>query len=402
MARVLFVWELGGGMGHIARATPIIDGLLDAGHDVFVALRDLSRATQLLHRVSEVRLLQCPLWLAEPKGLPAAATYAELMFRFGFGEPVGLEGLTRAWRELFRLVNPDLLLADHAPNALLAARGQPFKRALLGNGFFSPPRVSPLPLFRTWENIAPVRIASADAHALATSNKVLAHLGAPPLARLCDLFDVDEDFLCTWPELDHYGGREHQRYWGPATERKRGIAPAWPEGSGPCVFVYIKAELQTREPIIAALKFLEVRALLYVPGLGAQKRSEHESNAMHFAVEPVRIGEAMAHADVLICTAGEGTIAAALLAGVPVLAIPMHAEQYLTALNIHRAGVGLAAQPQVPEAQLITLIGALLNEPKFRNSARAFAARHADFDTDTANAQIVARCEELLAAADTG
>ena len=79
----------------------------------------------------------------------------------------------------------------------------------------------------------------------------------------------------------------------------------------------------------------------------------------------------------------------------------MHAEQYLTALNIHRAGVGLAAQPQVPQAQLITLISALLNEPKFRNSARAFAARHADFDPDTANAQIVARCEELLAA-DTG
>ena len=397
MARILYVWELGGGLGHIARAAPVIERLRASGHEVWVALRDLSRATTLLHSL-DVHLLQSPLWLPRLSGLPDSATYAELLFRVGFWDPVGLEGLTRAWRELFRMVDPALLLADHSPNAFLAARGLPFRRALIGNGFFSPPRVSPLPLFRTWENIAPSRVASADARALATANTVLQRLGVPPLARLCDLLDVDEDFLCTWPELDHYGGRTGQRYWGPTMERQRGIEPAWPAGDGPCVFVYVNGDFPARDTIIAALRQLRVRALLFIPGMSDAARQAQTTATMHFAAEPVRMAAAMANADALVCTAGDGTIAAALVAGVPVLAMPRHAEQYLNALNVHRAEVGLAAQPQVGAPQLAGLIGALLNEPRFRANAQALARRHADFVPEDVSAAIARRCEELLAA----
>lgn len=396
MARVLYAWELGGGMGHIARAGPIINGLRDRGHQVFVALRDLARAPSLLDRIDDLHLLQSPLWQQQLRGAPESATLAELLLHMGFGSQEGLEGLTRGWRALFDLVAPALLIVDHAPTALLAARGMAFKRVCVGTGFFSPPRRAPLPLFRTWETVPADRIASADRHACNTANTVLTRLGAPPLRELHELFDVDEDFLCTLPELDHYPGRTGQRYWGPAMERERGIIPAWPAGDGPRVFVYVNAESSARDAIIAALQALDVRALLYMPGLGQAKRAQYQSSKLNFADQPVHIAAAMTDADALLGTAGIGTVAAALLAGVPVLALAMNAEQYITALNVHRAGVGLAAQQQVGAAQLTHLVSRLLNEPAFRANARAFAQRHVSVVPEQLNTQILNRCDELM------
>ena len=396
MARVLYAWELGGGMGHIARAGPIINGLRDRGHEVFVALRDLARATSLLDHIDDIHLLQSPLWQQQLQGAPESASFAELLFRMGFGSPEGLEGLTRSWRAMFALVAPSLLIVDHAPTALLAARGMAFKRASIGNGFFSPPRQTPLPSFRTWEAVPQDRLTSADAQALATANTVLTRIGAPPMRALHELFDVDENFLCTLPELDHYPGRTGQRYWGQDMERERGINPTWPAGDGPRVFVYVNAASGARDSIIATLQTLDLRALLYMPGLGRAGRQQYQSSKLHFADQPVRIAAAMTDADALLGTAGVGTVAAALLAGVPVLAMAMNAEQYITALNVHRAGVGLAAHQQVGAAQLTHLVSRLLNEPSFRANAHAFAQRHANVVPEQLTTQILNRCDELL------
>ena len=44
VARILFTWELGGGLGHLANMAPLAEGLAQAGHQVYVALRDLTSA----------------------------------------------------------------------------------------------------------------------------------------------------------------------------------------------------------------------------------------------------------------------------------------------------------------------------------------------------------------------
>ncbi len=394
MARVLYVWELGGGIGHISRAAPIIEGLRREGHEVWVALRDLSRAITLLHSV-DLKLLQCPLWLHELHGAPESATYPELLFRAGFLDATGLEGLVRGWRELFRLADPSLLIADHSPTAFLAARGLPFRRALIGNGFFSPPRVTPLPSFRTWEKIDPARLAGAEAKALAVANTVLGRLAAPPLERICDLIDVDENFLCTWPELDHYQGRTGQPYWGPTMERERGLVPQWPEGQEPRLFCYLKSDTHVLDGFLAALRRLPVRALLFVQGLDPRRLGV--SSRLQLVSQPVRMGEAAAQADIVVCNGGEGTVAAALLAGKPVFALPMHAEQLITAFNLERMGAGLHVRPGANSAQIEGQVRRLLGEPAFGSAARDIAARYADFVPEAVTQRMLGRCEELIA-----
>ena len=59
MAKILVVWELGGGLGHVSRVRSVVDSLADRGHRVVVALRDVSHATSVF-RNPEVWIAQSP------------------------------------------------------------------------------------------------------------------------------------------------------------------------------------------------------------------------------------------------------------------------------------------------------------------------------------------------------
>lgn len=125
MARFLLAWELGGGMGHVMRLAPIAHALHAQGHALHLVLRDLSGADAALGDLASsprVTLWQAPMWLPQLRGLPAPAVYAELLFRAGYLDATRLLSLVRAWQALLDAIAPDLLLADHAPTALLAAR----------------------------------------------------------------------------------------------------------------------------------------------------------------------------------------------------------------------------------------------------------------------------------------
>ena len=139
MAHILYAWELGSGLGHIDRMLMATRGLRARGHTVQPVLRDLSRAH---HRLGAEGLasLQSPVWLPQLANPPALGTYAAVLAAAGWLDPAGLAGLlTHGWRGLIKLVRPDWLIADHAPTALLAARGLGLRVHAVGNSFEIPP-----------------------------------------------------------------------------------------------------------------------------------------------------------------------------------------------------------------------------------------------------------------------
>ena len=107
----------------------------------------------------------------------------------------------------------------------------------IGNGFFQPPALQPMPSFREWDHIDPQRLAQADARALATCNAVLAAEGQAPLAALHELTAADECFLLTWPELDHYGagpqGRPGHATGAPCRRGSKGCRRSGPRATVP-------------------------------------------------------------------------------------------------------------------------------------------------------------------------
>jgi UDP:flavonoid glycosyltransferase YjiC (YdhE family) len=398
MARILFVWELGGGLGHMSAILPAALEMQRRGHELAFALRDLSSAERLLGRHG-FTLLQAPLWLAPVRGLPDPATYPEILLRSGFLDPLGLAGVVKAWRSIFAWIRPDLLLIDHAPSALLASRGLGIRGALTGNGFFVPPPLSPIPPFRVWDRVPAQRVAHSEDAALRCANEVLAGLGAPALPRLCDLFAVQENFLRCWPEFDHYARPEETVYWGPDILLDEGADAHWPAAASnedKKIFAYLKADYVQIEAVLDALKTAPARTLVYAGRLPPALQKKYECAHLAFAPAPVRMRQVREQADLVICHAGGATVCAALQAGKPALCLPIHAEGRITAENAARLGASLCLSPQQASGDFKKAIKRLLSEALFTEQARQFALRYASYDVNAKAHEIAARCEELL------
>jgi len=409
MSRFLFTWEIGSGLGHTVPLAQVAEPLLARGHEVHFALRDLSSARVALGALADaprVRLWQAPIWQLKAQGLPESLSYAELLFRNGYLDAKRLHGLVQGWSSLLDTVQPDLLLADHSPTALLAARDRPLRRALIGGGFFQPPAVSPMPGFRDEFAVPPKRLADAERLAVMTCNSVLQVLGQAPLAHLYDLLDADELFLVTWPELDHYStgpqgrtaGRRGVRYWGPLPAREHGAAPVWPAGEGPQLLAYLKVEYKALDVVLQQLAAAPFRTLAYVAGMGGAPQQRAQSARLRFSVGPVAMREALTQADAVLCHSGSGTISAALQAGVPSLLLPMQAEQMLLSRRVVATGAGkMLGEAQVP-TQLRTWVADGVASPGLRQQAQALAARHPPTEFGSVAERVAERCEAVAAA----
>lgn len=376
MAVVALNWELGADWGHIARFLPIALGLRERGHEPVLLLRDLSRA-HTLFAPHGIECLQAPLWLRQVTGLPAEINLAETLFRFGFLEPEGLMANIAAWRALWKRIGAQLLVCDHAPTALLAARGLGLPTVAIGNSFAVPPLQAPLPPYRWWLPHASLRgrLAETDRRLAYSANRALAAFGAPPLHSACDLYRVPQRFICSVPALDVYGDRADATYVGAINQLDAGVSPQWPEGEGPRLFAYLKPAYRHFDAMLDALAASGARVLAYAPGIPAAAEQRHRGR-IAFSPRPLGMAEACAQADVGICHAG-GTTEVLLQAGKPVLLLPMQMEQTMTARRAEATGACLH-QPMGDGAQALgARLAQLLADPRLAGAAGRFAGEQA-------------------------
>ena len=59
MARILCAWEMGMGFGHLSNLKPVIDAALNAGHEVFLAAKDLPNVYKVF-REGTIGVFQAP------------------------------------------------------------------------------------------------------------------------------------------------------------------------------------------------------------------------------------------------------------------------------------------------------------------------------------------------------
>lgn len=379
MAHVHLCWELGGGLGHGGRLKLLAQELLAAGHDVSMSLRDLAHTHAMLAEVPVLKL-QAPVWGHRTVGLPEnRGSLAEVILEFGYLEPNGLAGQVLGWRSLFELVRADVVIGDYAPTAMLAARSMGLRSISVGIGFTLPPAGRALPPLRDWEAIAPQRLAQAEARVLEVANAVLARHGAVPLAWAADLFLGGEAWMTAWPEMDHYGRGDGEQDWlGPVFAQGGGVTPRWPAGTGPKVFAYLKAEHGQHALVLQALAQAGCRVLCYLPEVASGMAPPVQSTGILYARKPVDLNAALAEADWCVCHGGEATVAQALLAGVPLLLLPMQVEQFLLSRRIAAAGMAVNL-PAPPPAGWPAALQSVLASPGLAHATRAFAARQTLF-----------------------
>src|SRR4051812_48398912 len=138
---ILFAWELGAGLGYVARLRRLAPRFRRAGVRIVAALKNIHSARWL--DGLDIEIVQAPLWPvtfmtdAECARL-STATFADALAGFGLADEQTLQVLLSAWDRLFSFAKPDLVIAEHAPAVTLAARGR-LPLALVGTGFTLPP-----------------------------------------------------------------------------------------------------------------------------------------------------------------------------------------------------------------------------------------------------------------------
>lgn len=393
MAKVLIAWELGANLGHLTRLRPVATALHSRGHTLSFALRDVMGSRAVLPP-GLGRVFQAPLAInAAPR---PAWTMADVLVACRHGDATGLAGLVAAWQSLIEASGCEVLIADHAPTALLAARVTGIPAVHIGHGFSVPPRLSPLPVFRDWSPPPATHAAEVDAQVLGSVNTVLREAGAAPLDRLCDLFYPERTLLCTWPELDHYGGlgRSTADYVGPDCEYAPGAEPAWPNGHGPHVLAYLRRSHPGHADVLRALASAGLPTLCYLPGEGIEPVS---APSLRYSRQPIDLRRALPRCSLLVCHAGQATVAQALRLGIPVLMLPEHAEQHLIARQVERSGAGVNAALQAQPVAYAPLIAAMVQpDGPHAGAARAIAKRYSSFDPAALTARIVEAAESVL------
>ena len=397
MSRIVYAWELGSGYGHLAAFLPLAKALRTVGHEVIFVIKELTHAESLLGQQG-FDYLQAPLWQLQLDTLTHPINYAEILFKAGYLSKPGVTGLVKAWRKQLALLQPDLLIVDHAPSALLASRGAAFKRLTLGSGFYAPPQISPMPSIRLDARITQTKLIETENLALSVINSVTQNLSIPPLQTLCDLFAVDTSLLCTFPELDLYPQRGAADYIGPIFSLDECTHFDWPDAIGPKVFVYLQAGFAHSEEIIAALSTLPVRAVVHSPILEPALMQKYKQPNLWFSTAPLHMGQASREADIAICNAGMGTVSAMLLAGTPLLLFPTHQEQFMLASAVVRCGAGMLVTDPGAKPDFPKWIMDLITQQRFHRAAAAFQDKYRDFNQTQQLDNMVARCEQLLRA----
>jgi UDP:flavonoid glycosyltransferase YjiC (YdhE family) len=149
-----------------------------------------------------------------------------------------------------------------------------------------------------------------------------------------------------------------------------------------------------RDWLLDHLRQRGIPTVAYTHDLPRETADKLAGPTLHIASAPLDIAQAAAECDVAILNSGHNSAAQFLLAGKPLLLLPIALEQGLLMRRLVEKGLAVSAPPDRPAA-IAAALDDLLSNTRFRDAAQAFAAKYASYEPEDAQDAIVARIEEL-------
>ncbi len=397
MANILIAWELGGGYGHLDSMFSIGNQLTVSGHSVHYAVRDLPRA-ELRAGSTHLKVFQSPYYLAQSSQQASAINYSGILLRCGYNRPTELAGLIRGWIQLITLIQPEIILVDHAPGAIIAAKILNIPVCNTATGFVFPPVINPLPGFQD-ESIIPLQqLEKTDSLALLSINTVIKKYSAKPLDNLAQLFDIEHNFMCTFSELDHYGTRSDTDYCGSIYSTLGDSFPAWQQDSEKKkVFLYLSAAHPLFKSIVEQLRNSPYQVLLHPRDIKWKHNEQTIDQNLFISPRPVNMDTVTKHADIIICHGGHATSSAVLLSGIPLLIIPQQIEQQLFANRLASQNLAVHVNPCSKNINWIKIISQKLNDDALQSNVKKFSDKYNNYEVSQSCQHIVKGIEKVLA-----
>ena len=394
MARILLTWELGGALGHLMSLRPLAATFLARGHEVFLAVRDLSR-TRTVFAGLNVRLLPAPSNHRRTQVIQPVVTYADLLLNIGFANDDALASHVEAWQTIFDLVKPDLLVCDHSPTALFSGRGKNFVMTTAGTGFFCPVDESPLRPLRSGHNSLHSAAMRNETLLLDVLNRHLRKRGLPVVDRVTQIYHDPQihHFLLTFAELDHFQGRKDAKYWGTWPFGMSGQAFRRPP-DGTSVFAYLK-DFPALMPVLEDLSTAPFHTVAFVDALQERDRDRLQTDHLQLPRTPINIEQAAVGCDVALTNSTHGTCIAMLLQGKPLVHVPYYLEQGLFAGATGRLGASIIARTN-DKFGVRRAIQHVVSNINYGAAAKRFAERYRGFRLDQVANEIVDEMEILI------
>lgn len=394
MAKYLLTWELGGGLGHIMHLHTVSQCLLDAGHQVFAAIKDLSHS-KLLTDLG-VPCFQAPQLLLDMDNANGSPnSFAEILYRRGYSSPASLECLIESWHSLLNLISPDVVICDSSPTSLLAAKTFGYHKTIaIASSFFLPTTDQINSVFRQHSecNQDNLRLKTISDSVLNSVNLMSKQKGGEQFGKLEELFYGCKNYLFTVPELDYsyqrtcefsYIGNtgvvsdtkfdsNFQSYFKEFNKTNNKI-------KNRKIFVYLKNEYKSVEVILNQLGSVDAEIVIYLSGEKNTNISKYTSSNVSIHCQPINIDLVLRDADLVISHAGCGLITSALMVGVPLLLLPISYEQFLNAKRAEDIGIARIVRQ---ESRLNEYINRILEDQNIKNSSKELSDKYKKQETE--------------------
>lgn len=372
---ILCTWEIGGELGHISRYSAIVKALESDGHHVVLALKDLSRAYPFFC-TTNATLMQAPVWLPKVTMQRPIACLADTMLCMGYLEADALDCLVQAWENLINSVKPDLVIFDYAPTAMLALRHTKIPKILIGTGFADPVPGRPIADWRPYSQDDGL-IGRQEQRVLQQVNTVLERRKQPALARLADLFEVDRVVISTFPELDLYPDRTNADYCTGPTAKLVEKPIHFNSADRPRILAYLKPAHPHIEQLVTALARSKANVFIACPKGPTQLFTPHISDRFQFTTDLADLQGAMNSVDLFVGHGNASSVKESIVAGNPVVVLPIQLEQLLTGKKIQQAGLGILIEKIPGVDEMVKLLDdILINNENYRENIQKLLERH--------------------------
>ena len=293
--RILHAWEIGDGRGH----TRNMRGL--AAHPLLA---------QYDHAFKTIRADPIDIRPYIKPGQPwQARSFADVLTVMGYGNKRILQRRLDKWRKAIDEARPDVIIAESAPTAILAARGGPRVIAV------GTPYGLPLTHLECFPDFNAAGIALLPHDKLPAPREFETHAVVP---------------FC-YPSMDMYQAHRRDACTGPLVE-----IPVMPEVPH-ATFAYLSAKHPQIKAILAALAALSGPVRAYVDG----KRFRSQGNLT--ILQAFDLVDEMARCTRVVHHAAMGISQAALVAGRAQFAFPYHVENMQNWLKLCAHGTALGA-----------------------------------------------------------
>jgi MGT family glycosyltransferase len=219
--------------------------------------------------------------------------------------------------------------------------------------------------------------------AMPALNQARAEAGLTPVQDLPDLMSrADRILVCSSPSYDFASGSvpANVRYVGPQLDDVPGeeSRDRWADEPGqPLVLVGLSSTVMRQKGLLQraadALGQVQVRGLVTTgPAVDPAVISAPRNVTV---TRWARHADVLPHCSAVITHGGHGTVMKALIAGVPLIVVPLGRDQPDNAARVLYAGAGIRLRKNASADALRAAVGRVIEDPRYRAAAGAMAAR---------------------------